>query len=114
MVIATSKPTVFASEIVTAFGFDRWIDLVVGSNLDHTRVAKAEVIGHVLQERPHIRAESAIMVGDREHDVFGARTHGIGTIGASWGYGAPGELIAAQAELIAQTPDELGELLGIW
>ena len=114
MAIATSKPTVFAEEIASAFGFDRWIDLVAGSNLDHTRVAKAEVIAYVLEERPHIRSGSAIMVGDREHDVFGARAHGIGTIGATWGYGAPGELERAGADMLASDITELGTLLGAW
>lgn len=114
MAIATSKPTVFAEEIATAFGLDPWIDLVVGSNLDHTRVAKAEVIDHVLQERPHIRSGSVIMVGDREHDVFGARAHDIGTIGATWGYGAPGELERAGADHLANDIEHLGSLLGAW
>jgi phosphoglycolate phosphatase len=112
--IATSKPTVFAEEIAVAHGLDRWINLVVGSNLDHTRVAKAEVIAHVLDERPQIRAGSVIMVGDREHDVFGAREHRIGTIGALWGYGLPGELERAGAAHLASDIDDLGTLLGTW
>ena len=114
LAIATSKPTVFASEIVVTLGFDRWLDLVVGSNLDHTRVAKAEVIAHVLDERPQIREGSVIMVGDREHDVIGARSHGIETIGATWGYGAAGELERAGAGWLAADIDELGSLLGAW
>lgn len=112
--IATSKPTVFAEEIVVAYGFDRWVDLVVGSNLDHTRTAKSEVIAHLLDERPQIRAGSVIMVGDREHDVFGARAHGIDTVGAEWGYGAPGELERAGARHLANDVRELGSLLGAW
>ena len=112
--IATSKPTVFAEEIVESHGFSDWIDLVVGSNLDHTRVAKAEVIAHVLGERPRIQQESVIMVGDREHDVFGARAHDIGTIGVRWGYGLPGELERAGAVHLADDVDHLGSLLGAW
>lgn len=112
--IATSKPTVFAEEIAVAHGFTRWIDLVVGSNLDHTRTAKADVIAHVLEERPQITAGSVIMVGDREHDVFGARTHGIETIGAVWGYGGSDELERAGALHLARNVRELGELLGVW
>jgi phosphoglycolate phosphatase len=114
MVIATSKPTVFAEEIAMAFGLDRWLDLVVGSNLDHTRVAKAEVIGHVLLELPHIRSGSVIMVGDREHDVIGARAHNIGTIGVRWGYSGPGELEHAGADHLANDIEHLGSLLGAW
>ncbi|MCC6704219.1 MAG: HAD hydrolase-like protein [Thermomicrobiales bacterium] len=112
--IATSKPTVFAEEIVIAYGFDRWVDLVVGSNLDHSRTAKAEVIAHLLDERPQIRAGSVIMVGDREHDVIGARAHGIDTVGAIWGYGSPGELQRAGALHLTNDVRELGSLLGAW
>ena len=101
-------------EILAALGFSRWFDLIAGSNLDHTRVAKQEVIAHVLAERPQYRERSIVMVGDREHDIFGARAHGIETIAVAYGYGSTEEFQAASPLAVAETVEHLGELLGVW
>ena len=47
------------------------------------------------------------MVGDREHDVHGARENGLDCVGVTWGYAAPGELAAAGAVVVVDTVDEL-------
>jgi phosphoglycolate phosphatase len=114
LAIATSKSTDFAEEIAGTLGFDRWFDLIAGSNLNHTRVAKHEVIAHVLDERPHYRERSIVMVGDREHDIFGARAHGIATIAVAYGYGSRDEFAAASPLAVAESVEHLGALLGIW
>ena len=51
--------------------------------------------------------EAALMVGDREHDVHGARENGLDCVGVTWGYAAPGELAAAGAVVVVDTVDEL-------
>jgi phosphoglycolate phosphatase len=112
MILATSKPTVYAEQIIDHHGLMSAFDLIVGSNLDHTRVAKTEVIAHVLAERPGIADGSLIMVGDREHDVIGARNNGLDAIGVSYGYGTPEELLASGAIAIAASVAELRTLLG--
>ena len=47
------------------------------------------------------------MVGDRRHDGGGAAAHDISCIGAGWGYGQPGELVAAGAVEVFATPRDL-------
>ena len=47
------------------------------------------------------------MVGDRDHDVDGARVHGIDTIGVLWGYGTTEELTTAGARWLAATPADV-------
>jgi len=51
------------------------------------------------------------MIGDRHHDVHGAKEHGIDTIGVLWGYGDESELRDAGVISIAETPVELAGLL---
>ena len=111
LVVATAKPTIYAEQIVTHFGLDRYIDLVVGSNLDHTRVAKTEVIAHVLLERRGIDRGTAVMVGDREHDIIGARHNGLTAVGVTYGYGTNEELRGAGATVVADSLHELAALL---
>jgi phosphoglycolate phosphatase len=55
--------------------------------------------------------EDAVMVGDRRHDVQGARENGLPCIGAGWGYGQPGELVRAGAVTVCATVAELGTTL---
>jgi phosphoglycolate phosphatase len=111
VIVATSKPTVFAEQIVTHFGLAPYVDLVAGSNLDNTRVAKGEVIAHVLAERPGIAEAPLVMVGDREHDVIGARQNDLDAIGVAYGYGGPDELRAAGALAVAESVPDLQTLL---
>lgn len=113
LAVATSKPTVFAERIVEHFGLAQHLDLVVGATLDGSRRHKADVIGVVLQELAVLPAD-AVMVGDREQDVLGARAHGMRSIGVRWGYAAEGELESAGADELVSSPVELTEVLLGW
>lgn len=106
--VATSKPEHFAKRILDHFDLRHHFDLVVGSELDGRREAKAEVIAHLLAEGS-IDASKAVMIGDRMHDVEGARHHGIKCIGVLYGYGHPGELEEAGAWPLCSTPHEIAD-----
>ncbi len=51
------------------------------------------------------------MVGDREHDVIGARENHMDCIGVLFGYGSREELEDAGAAVTAASVEELAELL---
>ena len=74
-----------------------------------TAPTKADVVGEALRRLGH--PADVIMVGDRLHDVEGARVHGLGCLGAGWGYAAPGELEEAGALAVYPDPDSLGAAL---
>lgn len=111
IVLATSKPTVFATEILRHFDIEHFFDTVVGSYLDGTRSQKSEIIEHILGRYPDCPTTRFIMVGDRMHDIVGAQAHGIASIGVLYGYGSPDEIIAAGPTHVAQTVLQLLELL---
>lgn len=111
LAIATSKPTVYSEQILKHFGLYDFFKLVVGSNLDGTRVAKTEVIAYVLQNLETAAKESTIMVGDRKHDIIGAQNNGIDSIAAGFGYGTPEELQAAGPTYLAESVEQLSGLL---
>ncbi len=111
LAIASSKPMVYVERILAHFGLAERFLAVAGSNLDGTRIAKQEVIAHALSLLPGIDRTRAIMVGDREHDVHGAREHGIETVAVRYGYALPGELIAAAPLAIADSVDHLHSML---
>lgn len=93
--VATSKPTVFAREIVTYFNIDSYFDQVVGSNLDMTRIDKTEIIEYILSnyiDTSQYKKESLVMIGDRKHDIIGAQNNNIDSIGVLYGYSAEDEI----------------------
>jgi phosphoglycolate phosphatase len=104
--VATSKPTVFARRIVDHFGLGELFGAVEGCELDGTRGDKASLIGHALQ-RHGIAPSDALMIGDREHDMIGARANGVLGVGVLWGYGSRTELESAGAFTCVATPRDL-------
>ncbi len=112
-VVATSKPAVYAERILVHFGLRPWLNAVAGSELDGTRVAKAEVVNFALQQFPAVTRTAVVMVGDRRHDIEGARANGIASIGVTYGYGAAEEIDAAQPTHRVSSVAELAELLGV-
>ncbi|MEZ4448711.1 MAG: HAD hydrolase-like protein [Nannocystaceae bacterium] len=100
LAIASSKPEPFARTILDALGLAASFRAICGGALDHHRDTKADVIGRALAALAIDPADAprvALMIGDRRHDVEGARAHGIATIGALQGMGGADELRAAGA-----------------
>ena len=108
VVVATGKPTKFTVDILESAGLGGLFDDVLGSEFDGTRGQKWEVIAELLDRHG---SEGAVMVGDRDNDVNGAKKCGIPCVGVAWGYAEPGELLAAGAVSLAQTVDELEDIL---
>ncbi|MBM7865238.1 HAD hydrolase-like protein [Heliobacterium gestii] len=111
LAVATSKPTVFAKQILSHFGLDGYFTHIVGSNLDGTRCVKGEVVAAALELFPEVDRRCVIMVGDREHDIIGAKANGIASLAVAYGYGSLEELEAAGADQIAGSIDAIAPLL---
>lgn len=108
--VCTSKPTVYAAEILRHFGLDGYFRSVYGSELDGRFSHKPDLLAHLLsQER--VLAEEASMIGDRKHDVIAAMENGVTAYGAAWGYGTVEELRCAGAHAIFENPAALGAAL---
>ncbi len=90
MAVATSKPEHYAVPIVEHLGLAEFFETVGGDELDGSLANKALVIGQVLARLGSPDPAAVLMVGDRSHDVEGARAHGIAAIGAGWGYALAG------------------------
>ncbi len=111
LIVATSKPTVFAEHILKFFKLDPFFDSIVGSHLDGTRSLKGDIIQYILSTYYSYKKSDFVMIGDRKHDVIGAHQTGIDSIGVGYGYGTLEELQAAQPNSIAQSVNELKQLL---
>lgn len=106
--VVTSKPTGFSERIVKHFKISDYFKVVYGSNLDGSLGDKTDLLAHVLSTE-EINPQKAVMVGDRKHDVIGAKNHGVRSIGVLWGYGSEQELRKAGADSICDNPYKLHE-----
>ncbi|MCK8060536.1 MULTISPECIES: HAD hydrolase-like protein [unclassified Fusibacter] len=111
LAVATGKPTSIAVEICQKFGLDVYFETIQGSNLDNTRTSKKEIIEAALLEMGIEDASGCMMVGDREHDIFGASALGIPTIGVLYGYGSELELLKAGAVCLVERSSDLPGVL---
>jgi phosphoglycolate phosphatase len=114
LVVASTKGEPYVHRILQHFELDHHFTVMGGASLDHTIVTKADVIARVLADLPApMDPDRTIMIGDREHDIYGARHHGIETIAVGYGYAKPGELEAAGPYAIAETMEDLAAILGL-
>ena len=107
--VATSKPEVMALEIMEHFDLARYFTRICGASFDKSRSTKEAVIAYLLEESGE--KDRMIMVGDTKFDVLGAKVHGISAIGVAWGYGQVQDMVEAGAIGIANTTQELLEML---
>ena len=105
--LATSKPEVFAKQILEHLGFADYFEGIYGADLKGQRTEKADVIAYALASSQLTEPATMVMVGDRKHDLLGAQTHQLDSIGVLYGFGDQEELTAAGATAIATTPQEL-------
>lgn len=111
LVVATSKPTVFAKRLLEHFHIVQYFEFISGSELDNTRTNKGEVILYALQQMRINDTSNVLMIGDREHDIIGAKKAGIASVGVLYGYGSYHELKAAGADYIVEDIAGLKEIL---
>ena len=108
--IGPPKPTVYAERIVAHFGLSQFFIRVFGSELSGERTDKTELLRYALAQSA-ARAAGCVMIGDRSHDVIGAKNNGIRAFGVLYGYGDSEELRAAGADELAADPGSLQALL---
>ena len=108
MWVVTSKPEVYARQIVEHFGLAGFFERVYGSRIEGLHAEKAALITHVL-ERERLDPGRTWMIGDRALDIAGGRANGTGTVGVSWGYGSEDELREARPDVLVRSMAALVE-----
>lgn len=104
--LATAKPEVYARQILDHFDLLKYFEYPYGSELNGDRTNKGDLIAYIL-EKEQLHPDECLMIGDREHDIFGARHNGIETIAVEYGYGSKQELDQAQPKARIQKFSDL-------
>lgn len=107
LMVATSKPEVFAVRILEKFQLAEYFEVIGGADINGSRNEKSEVIEYVLSRAGITGRNDVLMVGDRSHDIIGAKKCGIPCMAVLWGYGSREEFIQHGADFITETPQAL-------
>lgn len=108
LAVASSKPEYYVTKILDYFNLSSYFEVVVGSEMNGARTSKTEVIEEALKRlNMSDRRKEVLMVGDKEHDVIGARAAGLACVAVGYGYGTKEELTAAQPLKIVASIEEL-------
>lgn len=112
LAVATSKPEVFAVKILDHFNLSGYFDFIGGAQLEHNgRNEKADIIAYVLDKLGVTDKSAVLMVGDRYHDIEGARANGIKSLAVLCGYGSLEEFKEHSADFIAENMEEAGKII---
>lgn len=109
--LATSKPEEFAKRVLDRFDLTKYFTGIYGADMHGERYKKDLVIKYALNNIGIVDTTDCVMVGDKEHDVIGAKKCGFNCIGVLYGYGSLQELLNAGAIEVVKTPQELLTLL---
>lgn len=107
LIVSTSKPESFAIDILQHFELYGYFDYVAGATFDERRNKKADIIHYALENCNISDLSSTIMIGDREHDIIGAKKNGLDSLGVLFGYGSYDELKKAGSTFIANKPMDI-------
>jgi phosphoglycolate phosphatase len=111
VLLVTAKPKPLADRIIEHFELGEFFDVIYGSHFDGTHADKCDLITHVLATE-QIDKPTAIMIGDRHHDVAGALKNDVAAIGVLWGYGSREELAEHQPLALIEHPEEICHRVG--
>ncbi|HEY9160832.1 MAG TPA: HAD hydrolase-like protein [Desulfomonilia bacterium] len=99
IMLATSKPEVYAVRILEFMDIMKYFDVAYGSMMDGSLADKARLIEHIIA-RENLSPENTMIIGDRKHDIMGGKANGIITAAVTYGYGTREELEEAGPDFI--------------
>ena len=105
--LATSKRVDFAIRILEHFELKQYFDHIGAASMDGKISKKADVITALLKDMGDCDRDRIVMIGDRSHDIIGAKENGLKSIGVLWGYGSEEELSSAGADYLAKQPEDI-------
>lgn len=111
LAVASSKPEKFVLKILEHFSLTQYFDVIAGATMDGSRINKADVIRYALDKLSPSTSKEILMIGDREHDIFGAKEIGIDSLGVTYGYGGRKELENAGADFVVDAVEDIVKII---
>ena len=110
VLLATSKPSVFAKKILDHFDLTQFFHAIHGSELDGRLSDKGELLARIL-DAENLKPKATLIVGDRSQDIIGGKKNGIVTVAVTYGYGSREEIAASKPDYVFESPSDLAAFL---
>lgn len=111
IILATSKPEIFAKKVLELFDISKYFDFIGGASTDKTRDKKSEVLEYSLASVGVSDKSKAILVGDRVYDSEGAIACGIDSLGVLYAHGSDSEVRSAGFTYVVNNVEDIAALL---
>ena len=111
IVLATSKPDKFSIQILEHFNIYHYFDFCACATLDKSRDNKTDIIKYGIDNLGISSLDEILMVGDRFHDVEGAKNNGIKCAYVTYGYGSVDEANKYKADYIIDSLEGIIEII---
>jgi phosphoglycolate phosphatase len=108
--LATSKPSVFAQQILDYFKITPYFQTVYGSELDGRLSDKGILIAHII-EQEGLDSWATLMIGDRVYDIKGGKENNVMTAAVAYGYGTRDEINTANPDVVFESITDLTQTL---
>lgn len=108
--IATSKPLEFALRILNHFKIKEYFTSIHGSDMSADNKPKEKLISDAIIMNGLVKADS-VMIGDRYHDIRGAKANGIDSIAVTYGFGSRAEIETEKPDHVAANSDEIRKII---
>lgn len=108
LAIASSKYQPHAVDSIKNFHLDGLFSFVYGQN--EKRGFKTEVLRQLIDDNGWNR-EQCLMIGDTPYDIDGAHENGVDAMAVTYGFGAKTQLLQSCPEMVANSPQEILQLL---
>ena len=109
--VASSKPKKFFDKLLTYLGIKRYFEVVSGADMDEKGTSKTDIILSACDQLGVEDKSQVLMVGDRKYDVLGAKGAGVKCVGVTFGFGSRQELEESGADFLADTAEEIYEIV---
>ncbi|MGE5382663.1 MAG: HAD hydrolase-like protein [Omnitrophica WOR_2 bacterium] len=109
--LVTSKAEIYAEKIINSTSFKDCFNTISGCEINGLRSSKQELIKYTLHKLKINPSEAVLMIGDRYHDIQGAKNTGISSAAVLYGYGSKEELEKELPDILIPTTSDLLSLL---
>ncbi len=109
LLLATSKPTHFAEQVLEYFNIKKYFSYVSACPIDEINTTKTDIIHNALKHTSTDNKSEILMIGDTTFDINGAKICGIDSLGVLYGTDNADEL--KDATYLAKDVNEIRSIL---
>lgn len=107
LLVVTSKPMNMARKIIHNNGLDELFQDIVGPLPEEKTVEKDEMIRRAFKRNKITSGKQAVMIGDRQYDIWAAKKNQMDCIAVLFGYGSLEEFEREGATYIVKQPKDI-------